>query len=604
MSKRNPETPLRLEIFAGAVAAYANQTVLILEPVDGSQVRVRDVATGTEQTVPIGELSGAALGLSRKDTQRRLEIVRGTTRQEWLRARRRERVFMRLIRGDGEAAKQIASASRALKLSRSSVYRLLRRYRQAAQTSSLLLGHRGTPQQHRRLSEPREAIVTRAIEEKFLARPRMTISGLTEEIRIRCLRGALKPVSRRAIEMRIALLDPRLVKRGRHGAKAAHDAFGPVGGAYDVTEPLAVMQIDHTPVDAIVVDSLTRKAIARPWLTLAIDVATRVVMGMSVTLDAPSIHSVSLALTHACLPKDRWIADHGLDLSWDVLGLPKALHMDNAKEFKSEAIRRGCDEYGIKKIFRPIARPHFGGHIERLIGTLMGRVHLLPGTTTSNVAERGDYDSAKSATMTLAEFEAWLALEIAGRYHRQTHRALGISPLAAWQAALKDGLVPSLPGDARQFTLHFLPMEMRSLRKDGIHLFNIRYWSERLPLIARPGDDLVVRYDPRNLGRIYVLGRDGDYHDIVYADMRHPPISLWEQRFARESLRAQQRRVDETGIFKVLDQQQAIVAEAARATRTARQRRSPGSAKAPEAVVVNYDLPAQELESELLGPRR
>lgn len=604
LSKRKPENPLRLEIARGVVAAHASQTVIILEPIAGSQVLVRDVATGTEQPVPICELSGAALGLSSKDTQRRWEQVRSTTRREWLRARRRERVVMRLIRGDGEAAKHIASASRALKLSRSSIYRLLRRYRQAAQTSSLLLGHRGTPQQHRRLSEPREAIVTRAIEEKFLSRPRVTISRLTEEIRIRCLRATLKPVSRKAIEMRIARLDPRLVKRGRHGAKAAHDAYGPVGGAYDVTEPLAVMQIDHTPVDAIVVDSLTRKAIARPWLTLAIDVATRVVMGMSVTLDAPSIHSVSLALTHACLPKDRWIADRGLDLSWDVLGLPKALHMDNAREFKSEAIRRGCDEYGIKKIFRPIARPHFGGHIERLIGTLMGRVHLLPGTTTSSVAERGDYDSAKSATMTLAEFEAWLALEIAGRYHRQTHRALGISPLAAWEAALQGGLVPSLPGDARQFSLHFLPMEVRSLRKDGIHLFNIRYWSERLPLIARPGDDLVVRYDPRNLGRIYVLGRDVAYHDIVYADVRHPPISLWEQRFARASLRAQQRRVDETGIFKVLDQQQAIVAEAARATRTARQRRSAPSANAPEPVAVNYELPTQELESELLGPRR
>src|SRR5882724_8873352 len=128
--------------------------------------------------------------------------------------------------------------------------------------------------------------------------------------------------------------------------------------------------------------------------------------------------------------------------------------MDNAREFKSEAVRRGCDEYGIKKIFRPIARPHFGGHIERLIGTLMGRVHLLPGTTSSNVAERGDYDSAKSATMTLAELESWLALEMAGRYHRQTHRALGISPLAAWEAARERGFVPSLPADARQFSLH------------------------------------------------------------------------------------------------------------------------------------------------------
>ena len=604
VAKREPETPLRLEIAPGVIAAHANQTVVILEPINGSDVRVRDVATGSEKVVPVGELGGAALGLSRKDTQRRLELLRGATRQEWLRARRRERVIMRLIRTDGDIEKEVTGASRALGLSRSSIYRLLRRYRQAAQTSSLLVGHRGTPQRHRRLSEPREALVTRAIEEKYLTRPRMTISGLTEEIRIRCLRAALKPVSRKAIEMRIARLDPRLVKRGRHGPKAAHDAFGPVGGTYDVTDALAVMQIDHTPVDAIVVDSVTRKPIARPWLTLAIDVATRVVLGMSVSMEAPSVHSVSLALTHACLPKDRWITDRGLDLTWEPLGLPKALHMDNAREFKSEAIRRGCDEYGVQKIFRPIARPHFGGHIERLIGTLMGRVHLLPGTTTSNVAERGDYDSAKSATMTLAEFEAWLALEITGRYHRQTHRALGISPLAAWEAALKRGLVPSLPADARQFTLHFMPMETRGLRKDGIHLFNIRYWSERLHLIARPGDDLLVRYDPRNLSRIYVLGRDGDYHDIVYADVRHPPISLWEQRFARKTLREQQKRVDETGIFNILDQQKAIVAEAERATRSARRRRAAPPPNTPETVAVNYDVPVEELESELLGPRR
>jgi putative transposase len=147
-------------------------------------------------------------------------------------------------------------------------------------------------------------------------------------------------------------------------------------------------------------------------------------------------------------------------------------------------------------------------------------------------------------------------------------------------------------------------MEMRSLRKDGIHIFNIRYWSERLPLVARPGEDLVVRYDARNLSRIHVLGRDGEYHDIVYADVRHPPISLWEQRRARASLRAQQQRVDETGIFKFLDQQQAIIAQAARATRTARQRGPTALSQAAHVDSVNYDLPTQDLEGEILGSRR
>jgi hypothetical protein len=190
VSERVSHTPLRVEIAPGVIAAHGGQTVVILEPIDGSEVRVRDMATGTEEVVPVCELAGAALGLSRKETQRRLESLRGATREEWLRARGRERVIMRLLRNDGDIAKQVICAGRALGLSRSSIYRLLRQYRQAAQTTSLLVGHRGTPKHHRRLSEPREALVTRAIEEKYLARPRMTISGLTEEIRNRCLRAA------------------------------------------------------------------------------------------------------------------------------------------------------------------------------------------------------------------------------------------------------------------------------------------------------------------------------------------------------------------------------------------------------------------------------
>jgi putative transposase len=66
-----------------------------------------------------------------------------------------------------------------------------------------------------------------------------------------------------------------------------------VGGGVDRHNPAT-----HG-VDAIVVDPVTRKPIARPRLTLAIDVATRVVMSMAMTLDAPSIYPVSLGLTRA-----------------------------------------------------------------------------------------------------------------------------------------------------------------------------------------------------------------------------------------------------------------------------------------------------------------
>jgi putative transposase len=179
--------------------------------------------------------------------------------------------------------------------------------------------------------------------------------------------------------------------------------------ALSASEPLELVQIDHTLVDVIVVDDLHRKPIWRPWLSLVIDVATRNVLGFFLSLRAPSATAVALAISRAVLPKTTYLAGLQVDAEWPACGIPKSLHLDNAKEFRGRALRRGCEQHGIQIIYRPPLQPHFGGHIERLIGTLMGEVHLLPGTTFSSVAQRGNYDSEGQATMTLAELKPWLS---------------------------------------------------------------------------------------------------------------------------------------------------------------------------------------------------
>ncbi len=84
------------------------------------------------------------------------------------------------------------------------------------------------------------------------------------------------------------LLDPRKVIRRREGQDAARDLQGVGGEPPAVTAPLEQVQIDHTVIDLIVVDDRDRQPIGRPYLTLAIDVFTRCVLGMVVTLEAPS----------------------------------------------------------------------------------------------------------------------------------------------------------------------------------------------------------------------------------------------------------------------------------------------------------------------------
>jgi putative transposase len=53
-----------------------------------------------------------------------------------------------------------------------------------------------------------------------------------------------------------------------------------------------------------------------------------------------------------------------------------------------------------------------------MIGTMMGVVHLLPGTTQASIAAKGDYDAEGQATMTLSEFDRWFALKIS-RYNNR-----------------------------------------------------------------------------------------------------------------------------------------------------------------------------------------
>jgi putative transposase len=357
------------------------------------------------------------------------------------------------------------------------------------------------------LQQDREQLLGTCIQEFYLNPERPRLAALMLEVRRRFAEQDLPAPNYRTVCRRVESLDLRAVTTKREGSKKAGELFGPVAvSTLQPEQPMDVLQIDHTPVDVIVVDQQKRLPIGRPWLTLAIDVKTRMVAGFHVSLWSPSTISVSLALSQAVLPKASWLADRELQtLEWPVHGLPRTIHVDNAKEFHAEALVRGCQEYGIFLDHRPPGRPHFGGHIERLIGTIMGAVHLLPGTTFSNVGEKGSYASEDRASLTLPELERWLALQIAGVYHLSVHSALGMTPLAAWQRDAEKAAPPRDPSDETEFFLSFLPAVPRQIRRDGIHFFNIRYWDNVLsPWAGRLKETLWAKYDPRNLSRIYV----------------------------------------------------------------------------------------------------
>jgi transposase InsO family protein len=61
------------------------------------------------------------------------------------------------------------------------------------------------------------------------------------------------------------------------------------------------------------------------------------------------------------LPKEAWLTHRGIAGSWPCWGFPARIHLDNAKEFHGEMLRRACEQYGIALDYRPPATPHMGG---------------------------------------------------------------------------------------------------------------------------------------------------------------------------------------------------------------------------------------------------
>lgn len=539
---------------------------------------------------------------------------------DWNEARRYLPAIRRLAETRSRTRADVLRAAAELGCGASHTYVLLQRYLSDPRLTSLLPRTPGPHGGFSKLDPEVDRLIDEMIDVVYLKRQRPKIKDLVDQVRGRCREMGLPPPGRKAITTRLRARPNRQVVSLREGRKAARDRFAPAIGSIEAPWPLSLIQIDHTLVDIIVVDRSTRAPIQRPWLTLAIDVCTRCVVGFHLSLEAPSATSVALCMSHACLAKNTWLMERDVDGEWPVQGIPERLHLDNAKEFRSEALRRGCEQYGIAIDYRPVRTPHYGGHIERLIGTMMGKVHLLPGTTFSDVRSKGDLDPEKTAAMTLEEVERWLGHAIVGVYHRELHRGIGLTPLVAWERGwIGDDARPgrgepvAVP-DPRRFLIDFLPLERRLVRREGVWLHSIGYWSDVLGTWVGHHERMIVRYDPRDLSRVHLLAPDGVYYDLAYRDLRRPPISLCEHRLALKRLRDEGRvQVDEAAIFQTIEVMRAIADEAVRASKAARRQRErrlqlidggrtdPQSLPAPE-IVETPDAPNAQKPFERMFP--
>lgn len=312
----------------------------------------------------------------------------------------------------------------------------------------------------------------------------------------------------------------------REGKPAADRKFRMVVRSVKTGQILERVEVDHTPLDLFLVDEKTMLPLGRPIVTILIDHNSRMVLGYYIGFGQPSTAAVMSALRHAILPKkpaEPVIPGLKVVHTWNCYGRPLALILDNGLEFHGNDLESVALDLGITLQFCPKREPRFKGTVERFLRTLnYSFAHQLPGTSFARMHQRGDYDPAKHALLTLAEFrhlfEKWL-LDI---YGQTFHRGVKGVPMALWDEGAQRTTI-ELPPDLASLQRRIGMVDERALHHYGIDLNNVRYCDSSLNrLFDIHGEAAPMRivFDPDDVGEIQVWGpRD------------HEPVSVRAKLF-------------------------------------------------------------------------
>lgn len=462
----------------------------------------------------------------------------------------------------GERRKLIAALCKRFGYNQASAYRRLQIIKVHGTADALMRAVRSDLNKIRLSDEVVKTIREHLQEFRFVAEPK-TIPDILELINGKCRQNGWDEISEptlRKFENELPL-KKKLEAQGRK--KEAADAFRSKAGHLPCNDyPLAIVQVDHTPIQICLVDEVDRKPIGDAWLTLVIDTYSRMVLGFYLTFDPPSTLSTGLALAHAFLPKEEYLRTQGVSGEWPCWGFPDVILVDNAAELNGRMMHGARRRYRFTLRDRPVGSPNFGGHVESAFRTFMYEFKSVPGTKFSNPVERGEYDSEGRAIFTIAEFEAFFTEFLVNGYHLRPHSGDGMDgsvPQLKWKQGIFEGDVmpptglPDRPADTLALRISLMPFKRRTVRNGTVHILDEEYHSGALTLIGdainlnKPLEDRLfeVRYDPRNISRVWLYYESNDtYIELPFADLRKGPISLWE-RDARKK-----RRGDPSAQFK------------------------------------------------------
>ena len=482
-----------------------------------------------------------------------------------------------LLERDHLTRADVEKAGKELGISVSSTYAAIARFRQSGSTDELPPPTRSGGRGKSRILAKAEQIIQKVLEETLLNRRNLQPRTFYKKAKHELEKAGFE-VSQATLRHRVANIPEHKWNKARKGYNEARRTDHPIAGSYpEVQKPLDVIQIDHWKADIEILSDDRLTVIGRVWITLAIDIYSRMVFGLHVAIDPPSTTTLGLAMINGMLRKDAIAARYGIEWENPIYGPIGRLEADNAGEFTGKSIKATAEHFNFRLKWRPLGAPQYGGHIERLNATLAQRFKELPGATGSTPDERKKFRPEMTAAFTLEDLirHVWLLVD---EYHNEVHTGIGMTPLEKFTSYYfgpngQKHRLPPVYVDSLKFRQQWYPLETRSLQRYGIRIDHLDYYSENISLLVKnrkKGERLQIRRNPFDVREIYV------YHpglkDWVTVATRHlgfPVASIFELQQARKEALKRKRKPNPAVLAKIIDEQQRHIEEAKKKTKTA-----------------------------------
>ncbi|KTC69547.1 Mu transposase C-terminal domain-containing protein [Legionella bozemanae] len=363
--------------------------------------------------------------------------------------------------------------------------------------------------QYRQLSDN----LVNIIEGLVLQKQKRTVASIHRQILLYAQDHKLPKPSYGVVAKIIKNIPPDLICLARDGTKSYQQKFDLLY-IREADRPNQIWQADHTLLDIYVHDG--KGELKRPWLTIIIDDYSRAISGYYLSFNAPTAQQTALALRQAIWKKS--------ESNWPICGVPEILYTDHGSDFTSKHIEEVCASLKIQLIFSGIGKPRGRGKVERFFGTINQQfLQDLPGYLQNGIMTQ------KDKCFTLEIFESKLKAFILSDYNHSVHSTTKIPPVQHWQA---NQFLPQLPKSQEVLDLLLLTItKPRKVHREGIKFQGLRYFSTTLAGFI--GQEVLIRYDPRDMAEIYVFYQGKFLCRAISQDLDSGTTSLKEIIAAR-----------------------------------------------------------------------